>query len=187
MRIKEFFSVKDVFKTNNLVVMAMMVALKMILSQFSIYLTPTFKLIEFSYLPSAIVSILYGPIAGVVFGFVADTVGFIAKPVGPYFVGYAISEMVSNFIYACFLYKCPITWQRVLMSRVIITVSVTFGLNFIWNVMMYGSVASKYFTGARLLNNLVQLPLYVFLIVFFAKTAIKVSKTGFGRIPGEGA
>lgn len=178
--IKNFFSVKDIFKTRNLAIMAMMVALKIILSQFTIYLTPSFKAITFAYLPGAMVSILYGPIAGLVFGFVGDTIGYIVKPAGPYFIGYALSEMLANFIYACLLYKKPITITRVLASRIAITVTITFGLNFLWNVIMYGSVASKYFTAARVINNVAQLPIYVALIMFFGKFALRLERMSFG-------
>lgn len=176
---KEFFSVRDVFKTRNLAVMAMLLAVRMVLSQFSITLTPTFKLITFDYLPGVIVSMLYGPVAGIVFGLAGDTLGFFVKPLGPYFFGYALSEMVANLLYAAFLYRRPVTLARVALARGVVTVIVIFGLNFVWNVIMYGSAASVYFTSARLINNLVQFPVHTALIVFLGKLAQKVSKLSF--------
>ncbi|MDR1540832.1 MAG: folate family ECF transporter S component [Clostridiales bacterium] len=173
---RRFFSLKDIFKTRNFAVMAMMVALHFILSQFTIYLSPTFKAITFAYLPGAIVAILYGPWAAIAFGFAADTVGFIAKPVGPYFVGYALSEMVTNFIFAAFLYQKQINVLRALLARLVNMAVVTFGLNYLWNVIMYGSIASAYFTSVRFINNLVQLPVYVALIVFFGRLALRLEK-----------
>lgn len=177
---KDFFSLKEVFTTRNMVVMAMMLALKVVISPFSIYLSPTFQLITFGYLPGAMVSILYGPVAGLVFGFAADTVGYIMNPMGGYFIGYALSEMMGNFVYALFLYKKPLTIPRVLAARLVIMATVTFGLNFLWNVIMYGAAASKYFTGARLINNLVQLPLYVALILFFGRLVLRIEKNYTG-------
>ncbi|MDR1541694.1 MAG: folate family ECF transporter S component [Clostridiales bacterium] len=178
---RRFFSAKDVFKTKNIAVMAMMAALHFVLSQFTIYLSPTFKAITFSYLPGAIVAILYGPWAALAFGFVADTIGFIAKPVGPYFIGYAVSEMLANFTYAAFLYRKPVSLVRVLLSRLVITAVVTFGLNYLWNAIMYGSAASAYFTSVRLINNLAQLPVYVALIMFFGRLALRLDRTEFFR------
>lgn len=178
---QNFFSLEGVFKTRNMVVIALMTALSVVLSQFSIYITPTFRLISFTYLSGAVVSMLYGPWAGIAFGLLSDTVTYIAKPGGPYFVGYAISEMVSNFIYACFLYRKPLRIWRVLLARTVIMLLVTLGLSYLWNVIMYGSVASTYFTSVRLINNLLQLPVSVALIVCFARLAMQLEKTGLTR------
>lgn len=169
---RSFFSLDGVFKTRNVVLVGLMVALKIILEPFSIYLTPTFKLITLSYLPGVMIAALLGPWAALSFGFVADTVGYMVAGMGPYFPGYAISEMLTYFIYACLLYKREVTIPRVLLARAIEMVTIIFGLNFLWNVIMYGSAASVYFTGARLINNLVQLPLHVamsYICVRFAR------------------
>lgn len=179
---KSFFSTKNVFTTHNLIVMALMVALKIILSQFTIFPTPTFKLISFAYLPGAMVSMLYGPWAGLVFGLVGDTVGYIVKPAGPYFFGYAISEMVTNLIYAVFLYKKPLKIWRVAAAKVIIILTVFCGINFLWNVIMYGAVASKFFTWQRIINYFIQTPLSVSLTVIMARIVFTVYKKPIGYL-----
>lgn len=179
-KIEKFFSLKGVFTVRNLVVIAMMLAFKIVLSQFSLYITPTFKAISFAYLPGAMVAMLYGPVAALIFGFAADTLGFIIHPSGVYFIGYALSEMLSYFIYACCFYRKPVTYTRAVISRIVITITITFGLNFVWNMMLYGSVASKYFTTVRLINNIVQLPFHAALIVFFGKFVRKVELRAFG-------
>lgn len=173
-RIREFFSLKGVFTPKNTVVMGVLVALAIVLDQFSIYITPTFQAITFSYLPGVVVAVLFGPWAAVLFGFVADTAKFFLNPHGGYFPGYVISEMVSYFTYACFLYKTTPKIWKVACARVFILISVTMGLNFFWNVIMYGSVASKYFTSVRLINNLVQLPVHVALIMLMLKYLRKI-------------
>ena len=175
---KTFFSVKGAFQTRNLVVMALMIALKVILSQFSIYVTPTFRIMSFAYLPGAMVSMLYGPWAGLAFGFAGDIVGYLVKPMGAFFFGYTISEMAAGFLYACFLYRQPLTIWRVTLARLSILLTVTFGLNFLWNYMLMGSVASKYFTGARLINNLIQTPISIVLIFFLGQLVCRVYRPG---------
>jgi ECF transporter S component (folate family) len=163
---------RDAFRTRNLVVMALMVALKIVLSQFSIYVTPTFRILSFAYLPGAMVSMLYGPLAGVAFGLVGDVIGSLVKPAGPFFFGYTLSEMAAGLIYALFMYNKPLKIWRVAAARAAITLVVTFGLNFVWNAIMYGAVASKYFTGVRILNNIIQWPITVALIMIMGKVVL---------------
>lgn len=169
------------FTTKKVVVMGLMIALAVILSTFDIWVTPNFKLFSIIYLPSAIVSILYGPIAGIIFGFASDFATYLAKPVGPYFFGYALSAMVANFIYGTFLYKQKISITRVAIARAIIVFTVTLGLNAIWMNMMYGQSAGQFYTGTRLIRNLIQFPLDVILITYIGRLAVKVENSTFGR------
>jgi ECF transporter S component (folate family) len=157
---------KTAFSLENLILMALMAGVAAILSRFSIYITPTFKAIGFAYLPGAIVAMLCGPWYALAYGFVSDALQYLANPQGGYFPGYALSEMLSCLIYALFLYERPITLWRVIAARLVILVSVTMGLNYIWMRMMYGTVAGGYYTGARLVNNLVQLPFHALIITF---------------------
>jgi ECF transporter S component (folate family) len=118
------------------------------------------------------VSMLYGPVAGVAFGLVGDIIGYLVKPAGPFFIGYTLSEMAAGLIYAIFMYNKPLKIWRVAAARATITAVVTFGLNFAWNSIMYGAVASKYFTGARLINNIIQFPITVALIIIMGKVVL---------------
>lgn len=167
---------KKRLKTQDMVLMALMISLKMILSQFSIYITPTFKIFSLAYLPGAMVSLMYGPGAGILFGFAADTVGYLVKPAGPYFIGYALSEMTAGFIYGIFLYKKPLTVWRILASRVAILLTVTFGLNYLWSYLLYGAVAGKYYSWARIGNNLLQMPFSVILILAMGTVVLRLQK-----------
>jgi len=174
---REFFSLQGVFKTRNLVVMALMASLSMVLEQYTtIYLTPAFKLITFSFLPWAVVATLYGPWAAVAFGFVADTVNYLAKPGGPYFMGYTLGIMLECFIYACFLYKKPIRIWRVAAARLLVTVLIELGLNYLWNTMLYGTAASTFFTGYRFAVRFAMLPLYTLMIVTVSRLSLEVQR-----------
>lgn len=161
-----FFRVKGVFTLRHVVFMGVLLAFTTILASpaLTIYITPTFKAISFSYLPGLLAACMFGPWAGIVYGFAADTLGFLANPQGGYFPGFAISEMVTYFIYALLLYKQKITLPRIIISRAIILVIVYLGLNFIWLSLMYGETGGGFYTGARLINNLVQFPFHVFII-----------------------
>ena len=182
--IRSFFSVKGVFKLKNVAIIGMMLALGVILDRlFSFYPTPTFRILSFSYLPGVIVAMLFGPWAALIYGLISDTLKFAVNPHGFYFFGYAISEMLMFFIYACFLYKRRISFFKVLFAKIIIMAIISFGLNFVWNSMMYGTAASKFFTGGRLINNAVQLPFHTLLTLYAGEYLSKI----FYRFGGERA
>ncbi len=159
-KLKQFFSVGGVFSVYNTVIMGMLVAISVILGQFSIYATSTFKAVSFEYLPGAVVACLFGPWAAIAFGVASDTAKFIARPTGPYFIGFTLSEIVTYFVFACFFYRQKITVWKVIISRIIVIAIVYMGLNYIWLSIIAGTTASKYFTGARLINYLVQFPIH---------------------------
>lgn len=171
-----FFTQKKFFSPRNLAIMGLMTALKVVLSSFTIYVTPTFRIFSLGYLPGAIISILYGPVAGLLFGFASDLVGYIAKPMGPYLPVYALSAMVANLIYAFFLYRKPLTIWRVTLAQIAMTTLVIFGMGYLWNVLLYGGIASTFFTSARFLSNLVNVPIYVALIISLGKLSLRLVK-----------
>jgi ECF transporter S component (folate family) len=165
---RKFFSPKGVFSPRNVTYMAMMLAFATILSLpgLTIYLSPTFKAVSFSYLPGVMVAAAFGPWAGAVFGVAVDTLGYFINPAGPYFPGYALSEMATYFIFACFLYRRKFTLRRVAAAYAIRLIVVVFGMNSVWMIPLGGMAASAFFTGARVINNLVQFPFHVALIFF---------------------
>jgi len=174
-RLSSFFTLKDVFTLRNTVVMGMLLAIGVVLDQFSIYITPTFKAISFAYLPGVMVSMLFGPWAAILYGFAFDSLGFFINSHGnSYFFGYALTAMVTYLIYAVFMYQRPVKVWRVAIARGVVLLAVVFGLNFLWDYMMYHKAAGAYFTGVRLVNNLVQYPFHVVLTAFLARYVQKL-------------
>jgi ECF transporter S component (folate family) len=164
----EFFSGKDVFTVKNLAMTAILLAARTILNLpfLTIYITPTFKLITFSYMADAICAMAFGPLAALAFGFAGDTLGFFVNPGGAYFPGFAVSEMVTCFLFALFFYKRPITWPRVVAVWILNLVIVLLGLNSLWLILVYGQTAGMTFTVARVVSNAVQSPLHIILLYF---------------------
>lgn len=172
---RRFWNPKETFTTRNLAVMSMMLVLSMIFASFgTVKLTPSFKLFTIDYLPGVAVATLFGPLAAVVYGFAADTVLFFANGGGPYMPTYAISAAVSYLIYACLLHGKPNQIWRIAAARILSTILVTFGLNYLWNYLYFGSAASAYFTTVRLISNLINLPIAIVLIFFFNKLSLEL-------------
>ena len=172
--IREFFAT-DVFNVKAVVVLAVLLAIRTILGLpfLTIFIGP-FKLITFAYVTDALAAMFYGPIAAVAFGFAGDTLGFFASSGagGGYFPGFAISEMVTCFLFACFFFRRRITVPRIIVVWVLNLFIVLLGLNFIWLTLMYGMNAGEFFTKLRFVNNLLQAPLHIF-ILYMLLTRIK--------------
>ena len=182
---REFWNPRGVFCLRNLTVMAMLLALRVILGQFTIQPTPEFRFFGVTFIPMAMVAYLYGPWAAIVFGILGDTLGFITRGTGAYFPGFAISEAAVCFIYACFTYRKPVDDTkrlvlRITLARICIAVFVFFGLNFVWFRIMatlglvpavIAAPGAFFIASYRLVNNLIQLPMYVALSVMAIKLA----------------
>ncbi|MDR0852109.1 MAG: folate family ECF transporter S component [Clostridiales Family XIII bacterium] len=174
---RELFSTKNVFTTKHLVVMAILLAARTILNLpfLTIYVSGI-KLITFAYLTDVAAAVLYGPWAGLAFGFAGDTLGFFASlsTGGAYFPGYAISEMITCFVFAVLLYKRNITWQRVAIAWAINLIVVILGLNSVWLILMMGKSAGEVLTLMRVGINLIQFPIHIILTTLILKYLGKV-------------
>jgi len=183
--LRAFFSAKGVFTTRNVVVMAVLLAIRAILNLpfLTVYLGPGFKLITFSYVTDAMTAMFFGPIAGVVFAFAGDTLGFFALSGagGAYFPGFALSEAVTCFIFACFFYKRRVTLLRVIGAWLINLGVVLLGMNSIWLILMYGMEAGKVFTFARVVSNAVQSPVHIAILFFLLTRITKLEKKMLNR------
>ena len=166
----------DVFSAKTIVVLAALLAIRTILSLpfLTIYIGPGFKLITFAYVTDALAATFYGPIAALAFGFSGDFLGFLSSSGagGAYFPGFALSEMVTCFLFACFFYKRDITLLRVIAVWFLNLVIVVLGLNSLWLIIMYGMPAGEVFALIRVANNAIQSPLHI-IILYLLLTRIR--------------
>ena len=177
--LKEFFAT-DVFSVRAVVTMAALLAIRTVLGMpfLTIFIGPGFKLITFAYITDAITAMFFGPIAGISFGFAGDFLGFLASSGagGGYFPGFAISEMVTCLLFACFFFRRKITLPRVIIAWLINLFAVLLGLNSLWLILMYGMSAGEVFVVARLVTNLVQSPLHIVILFFLLTRILRVER-----------
>ncbi len=171
MYMREFWTLKGVFSTRHLTVMGLLLAIAAVLAMFTTYVTPDFQLFNLAFLPGAVGSMLFGPWAGLCMGFAGDFIGYIVKPMGAYFPGYALSAMVQNLIYALFFYRRAVTLPRAALAELTIAPVIYLGLNALWLHMMSGKTAGMIFTGERFLRQLVLFPLYTALVYIVGRFA----------------
>ena len=177
--LREYFAT-DVFTVRAVVAMAALLAIRTILGMpfLTIFIGPGFKLITFAYVTDAITAMFFGPIAGIAFGFTGDFLGWFASSGagGGYFPGFAISEMVTCFLFACFFFKRKITVPRVIIVWLINLFAVLLGLNSLWLILMYGMSAGEVFVVARFVTNIVQSPLHIVILYFLLTRIHKLDK-----------
>ena len=97
-------SYKELKKLKTLVITALLIAIGIILGQFSIQLTETTK-IGISFIATQMTANLFGPVVGGIMGGVADILKFIIKPTGPFLIGYTISAILGPMIYGVMLIR----------------------------------------------------------------------------------
>ena len=80
--------------------------------------------LSFSYLFFATISLIYGPVAGLLIGFLSDVLGFFLFDSGRYSFSfiYVFQAVITGFIYGIIFYRTKISFKRILISRVLVAV-----------------------------------------------------------------
>ena len=74
---------------------AVLLAMEVMLSRFFSIATPVTKF-SFAFVPLAICGALFGPVYGGIMGGLADLLGAILFPIGPYFPGYTLNNALHG-------------------------------------------------------------------------------------------
>ena len=160
-------SSKELKSIENLTMCAMLMALTLVISSFTIAIGDYIK-IGFSFIASELVYLLFGPVVGAIFGGAADILTYMIKPTGAYFFGFTLNAILGGLIYGMFLYKKPISFWRILMVKAIVAVFINLLLGTYWLSLMYGKGFLVLFP-ARAIKNLVMLPINSALFYTVAK------------------
>lgn len=169
-QIKEQFaeSGKALKKVKTIVMTALLIALGIILGQFSIQVTPTTK-IGISFVATQLTATLFGPVVGGIMGGVSDILKFIIKPTGPFLIGFTISAILGPMIYGIMLYKKKLTFLRILLSKAVVAVLINLLLGCFWQYHYFGA-AFLALIPAKLIQQLIQVPIQsmIFWVVIVA-------------------
>lgn len=166
-------SYKELKKLKTLVITALLIAIGIILGQFSIQLTETTK-IGISFIATQMTANLFGPVVGGIMGGVADILKFIIKPTGPFLIGYTISAILGPVIYGVMLYKKPISFWRILLSKVVVAIFINLLLGTFWSYHYFGA-AFWAAIPAKLIQQVIQVPVQS-VIYYFVMKALKEAK-----------
>lgn len=121
----------------DLVLLGIIVAMKIILSQFT--LGTNVVHVSLSFIGSVMLGYIFGPIWGAVGGGISDLVSAaLFGNQGGFFLGFTLSAMVGPFIYGLIFYQKPIKVWRIILATLLVTVVVNIGLNTLWVHLLYG-------------------------------------------------
>ena len=161
----------------SLVIMAMLCAVNVVTSYFSISLSPTLK-IAFSYLSMSMIGFLFGPVSGAFCGILLDTVKFIVNPSGPYNPLWALIEANSGILFGLMLYKKEPTMIRCFVTKFIVSLIQNVILTPLALTVTYrNSKGFIYYASARVVKNIILWPiesLLMFLVLL--RIAIYIKK-----------
>ena len=169
--------------TRMLVVTALMVALRIALKPFAIYIGPQMA-IQTATLATALGAMIFGPVVAIPAAIVSDTVGFMIYPTGDYFLPFVLTEIASTMAYALCLYRAKPTATRVIIARFMICFVVNVVLQqliFAWQYTYMGNPEKAkdsimgMMTVARIFKNLFFFPIESVVITLFLKVLIPIT------------
>ncbi|MCF0158534.1 MAG: folate family ECF transporter S component [Veillonella sp.] len=132
----------------------------------------TFIHITFGFIPTALFSIMHGPLRAGIMAGIASCIGMFFFGKGVFFPGFILSDFLTGAVYGYFLYKKPITIKTICIPELIVTICIHLGLNTLWLTIFYDKAMSAIFMG-RLIKNIICFPLEVGLIFIIYKTLSK--------------
>lgn len=142
-----------------LVQVGLLIALEIVLSRFCSISTPIVK-IGFAFLPLAVTGMLFGPVYAGAAGAISDFVGALLFPIGPYFPGFTLTNLLTGVVFGLLLFNKEKTWLRICIAVGISTLLLSLCLNTLWISVMYG----KGFLGllpTRILQNVLMAPIEI--------------------------
>ncbi len=160
----------SMFTARDIAVIGLMIALKVVLTRF-LAVETQFVRVGFSFIPTILLAIMYGPWVGAFSGALADVAGFFLFPKGFAFSpGFTISAAVAPIIYGMILYRKPLTLNRIMMACLAVTVIVNVGMNSLWLRILYDQAFSGMLP-IRLAQNIITLPIEVGIMYWVLKNA----------------
>ena len=148
--------------TKYLAIMASMIAMKVVMSNFYIPLSETLH-ISFGYMFTAVEATILGPGAGMISGAITDIVSFMVHPQGPFFFGYTITAMLGELFYGLFFYRQKITLPRIIAAKVSVNYIINVLIGSFWSSILY-SKGYIYYATRSLIKNTMMLPVEITLL-----------------------
>lgn len=157
--------------THMLVFAALMIALRLVMKQISIPITP-FLRINVAYFVNALGAMVFGPVFAMICAAITDVLGYIIRPDGVYFIPFILTEIGGSLVFALFLYRAKITPARVMLSRFTINLFVNVLLQtpiMMWYYALY--MGGKQYTFAMavpgMIKNILMFPIESVLLSLF--------------------
>ena len=131
------FKIKDLFKTKNLALMALLVAANVVFSRFLSINTFNIK-IGFTFLTVMMAAYLFGPVGAMLVGGIGDVIGALLFPIAPFFPGFTLTAVITGLLYSFFINK-KTSLPKIIIGVVVTELLCSGLMNTFWISYMYGS------------------------------------------------
>lgn len=158
-------SSQELKKLPSLITCAMLLAVCVVLGLLGTVMIGQFIRISFSYLPIALGSMLFGPVAGSILGALSDILNYILAPKGPFFPGFTINAIITGLVYGFAFYKQKITLKRIVLTKLLLVLVIDILLSTYWLSMLYGQAFMVLLPG-RILKSILMLPIDAAMLYF---------------------
>lgn len=159
-----------------LVTCAMMAALTVVLNRFCSIHTAGWT-IGFAFVPVALTAIVYGPAAAAAVYGVADLVGALLFPFGPYFPGFTATAALMGAVYGWFLHGRKVKFfPHILLPSLINNLILGLGVNTLWVSILYGSRTYWGWFVYRLPEYAILIPVHLILLPVLLRLADQLKK-----------
>ena len=162
------------FSTQKLVTVAVLIAMQIVLTRFlSLELGTTIR-IGCSFIPLAVVAVLYGPIMTVEAAIIADFIGIHlqGKPFDPRF---GLTAALTGVVYGICLSRKPLKPWHIVLCITIVGLFLHLGLNSYWLAQLTG-VPFMAKVSIRLVPELVQIVVKSIILIVVLPRLIEVAK-----------
>lgn len=153
----------------------LLLAMNMVLSRVAtFYITQSVR-ISFSFLPLALMAIMFGPWKSGIVNGIWDIVNVLMFAAYMPFPGYTLNAFLGPMFYGLFMHRKEIKWTHVLAPVMINTIFVNLFLGTLWLIILGGLPVFAWTSWAallpgRLLSNAVMAPVRFGMILFCVKT-----------------
>ena len=161
-------SAQTIKKPQTLAICAMLIAVNAVLGQFTLPLSESVR-IGFGFVTVPVASMLYGPLVGCAMGMLQDVLSLMIKPTGGLIIALTLNAGMMGIVYAAFFYKMKLSFVKVLLAQSVVVCVI----NIILNSIALAPVVGNGMVGilpARLIKNIVMLPIQVMIMYLLLKT-----------------
>lgn len=140
--------------------------------------------LSFTYLFFSVISLIYGPVVGIVVGLLSDVLGyFINSGGGAFFPGYTLDAMAAGFMYGICFYKTKLTFAKCLYARLFVNLVVNVIFGSLWYAIINGLSFEAYQTYIAFIslpkNLLFLLPQTILLFIVLKAVMRPLSAFGY--------
>lgn len=149
-------------KVKEIVYLSLFISLEVVLTRFLSIQTPIVR-IGFTFIPIAVSAMMFGAVFSGVSAALADVIGMMLFPSGPYFPGFTLTAFLSGVVYGLFLYNKTVNLFRISVAVIIISLFINLGLDTVWIWMLTGK-GLIILLPARIIKCLIMIPIQIIII-----------------------